>query len=209
MLALATGVFGQTRPREPWVFRTAIKEATFPSEQGDRLVAVLLASGFTALYSTVKGGLYMTRTGTAQDGNATYGHRQDGSVLAFSGGAVLHRNNPAGGLWELMNGGSAVNSQNVYKGYTLTGNSVTLRYEVIAGSATVKISETPEYAGGGIRRTIKVEGLPTGQSIRLRLSGQVSGNEAWAVQSGGTLSGNNPQYLSISADGTAVLTGNW
>jgi hypothetical protein len=212
ILALATGVFGQTRPREPWVFRAAIKESTFPSQQGDRLVAVLLASGFTALYSTVKGGLYMTRSGTAQDGNVTYGHRQDGNVLGFTGGEVLHRNYPSGGLWELMNAGTPVSSQNVFKGYTLTDNAVTMRYVVTGGTATVKISETPEFVAGGnggIRRTLKVEGLPSGQTLRLRLSGQVGGTESWAAQSGGTLSGSNPQYLTISADGTAVLTGTW
>lgn len=214
MAALAGTVLGQTRPRDPFVFRVAIRESgTFPSQMGDRLVAVLLNTNFTAFYSTVKGGLYMTRTGTAQDANTTYTQVQDGNVLKFTGGAVLHRNNPNASVWELMNGATAVTSQTVYRGYTLSGgatpNMVALRYAVVAGTTTVQISETPEYVAGGtggIRRTFQISGLPAGQTLRLKVAGQVSGTEAWTAGSGGTVADG---YFNITANGTAVLNGSW
>ncbi len=214
VLAVAGGaVFGQTRPRDPFVFRTAIWEGNNPSVQGDRLVAVLLNGSFTALYSTVKGGLYMTRSGTAQNGNVTYGHVHDGSVLKFSGGSVLHRNNPTNSVWELLNGTTAVNSQTVYRGFTLSGtptpNMVAIRYDIQAGANTIHISETPEYVSGGaggIRRAFTISGIPAGHSVRLDVSGQVSGSETWTAASGGTVAGG---FFTVTADGNSVLNGTW
>lgn len=213
VVTLTGTVFGQTRPRNPFVFRTAIWEGSNPTVQGDRLVAVLLNANFTALYSTVKGGLYMTRTGTAQDGNVTYNHVHDGSVLKFSGGAVLHRNDPTNSVWDLQNGTTAVASQTVYRGFTLSGgttpNMVAIRYAIIAGANSIQISETPEYVSGGsggIRRSFTISGIPSGHSIRLRLSGQVSGTETWTAQSGGTVAGG---FFTVTTNGNAVLNGTW
>jgi hypothetical protein len=212
LLAITCVVSAQTRPRTPFVFRTAINEtnADRPSNNKNRLVAVLLSSNFTALYSTQDGSLYMTRSGTASDINRTYRQVTYGQVLAFSGGAVLHRNT-SNQMWELLNNDSPVSSKNVYKGFTLKGNDVALRYAIVAGASAVNISETPEYVAGGsggIRRTIVVSGLTAGQSVRLRVNGGVA-NETWTVQSGGTLSGTNPRYLTISENGTVILNGSW
>jgi len=212
VFAMASLAMAQTRPRTPFVFRTAINEANAsrPNDNKNRLVAVLLNSGFTALYSTQDGGLYMTRTGTPGETNKTYSQVTFGQVLSFSGGAVLHRNT-ASQKWEILNNGTAVSSKNVYKGFTLSGNNVALRYAVVAGASTVSISETPEYVAGGsggLRRTITVAGLEAGQSVRLRLNGGVA-TETWAAQSGGTISGTNPMYLTVSANGTAIITGSW
>lgn len=211
-LAFATMTVAQTRPRTPFVFRTAINEnnASRPNASKNRLVAVLLNTGFTALYSTQDGGLYMTRTGTASDINRTYSQVAFGQVLAFSGGAVLHRNTSTQ-MWELLNNGTAATSKNVYKGFTLSGNNVALRYAITAGASTVNISETPEYVAGGsggIRRTIVVSGLEASQSVRLRLNGGVA-TETWTAQSGGTISGTNPMYLTVTANGTVTITGSW
>jgi hypothetical protein len=211
-LALATAVFAQTRPRDPWVYRTALNvdNASRPNGSKNRLVAVLLNANFTAFYSTQNGGLYMTRTGTAKDINDTYSQVTFGQCQTFSGGAVLHKNDAAN-LWELQENGSPVSSRTVFRGYTLKGNTVTFRYAVIAGTTTVEIAESPEYAAGGsgtLKRTITVSGLGSGQSVRLRLSGGVA-TETWTAQSGGTISGTNPMYLTVSANGTATLTGTW
>jgi hypothetical protein len=59
-----------------------------------------------------------------------------------------------------------------------------------------------------LRRTLSVSGLGANQSLRIRLSGGVA-NETWTANSGGTLSGSNPQYFNIAANGTAVVTGTW
>jgi hypothetical protein len=222
-LASAVAAFAQTRPRDPFIFRTAINfdnstnSSARPGNQKNRLVALLLSSGFTALYSTETGqgcGLYQVRTGTAQDGNSTYGHLAYGSVLIFNGGSVLHRNTTAQ-MWEVLNNGTATTSQTVYRGFTYTNAAQTtaaLRYDIIAGGATIKISEEPEYVSGGnggLRRTITVSGLGTGQSVRTRLTGTTATGESWAAGSGGTISGSNPQYFNIAANGTAVVTGSW
>ncbi len=213
IFSLGGAAFAQNRPRDPFVFRAAIWQGNNPSVQGDRVVAVLLNSNFTALYSTVKGGLYMTRTGQAQDGNNTYAHQHDGSVLKFTGGNVLHRNYPSESVWELMDGNNAVSSQTQYLGYTLSGgntpNMVAIRYKIVAGDNSINISETPEYisgGSGGIKRMFTVDGIPDGQSIRLSISGQVSGNETWTAESGGTVSG---EYFTINTNGDAVLNGSW
>lgn len=222
-LALAVAAFAQTRPRDPFIFRTAINfdnsttSSARPGNQKNRLVALLLNSGFTALYGTETGagcGLYQVRTGTAQDGNSTYGHVAYGSVLIFSGGAVLHRNTTAQ-LWELLDNGTATASQTVYRGFTYTnaaGTAAALRYDVIAGNTTVRISEAPEYVAGGsggLRRTLTVTGLGANQSVRTRLTGTTATGESWTAGSGGTISGTSPQYFNIAANGTAVVTGSW
>jgi hypothetical protein len=93
----------------------------------------------------------------------------------------------------------------------LAGTVATLRYAIIAGSAAIQVAETPEYVtgpNGGLRRTLSVSGLGANQSLRIRLSGGVA-NETWTANSGGTLSGSNPQYFNIAANGTAVVTGTW
>jgi hypothetical protein len=75
----------------------------------------------------------------------------------------------------------------------------------------VEVAETPEYVAGGsggIKRTIAVSGLATGQSVRLKLNGGVA-TETWTAASGGTVSGTNPMYLTISANGTATVNGTW
>lgn len=212
VLAAAVAAFSQTRPRTAWVYRTALNvdNASRPNNNKNRLVAVLLNSNFTAFYSTENGGLYMTRTGTARDINDTYSQVAFGQCQTFSGGAVLHQNKAAN-LWEFLDNGSPAASRTVFRGYTLKGNTVTLRYALTAGTTTVDIAETPEYVAGGsggIRRDIKVSGLGAGQSVRLRLDGQVA-SETWTAQSGGTVSGSNPKYLTITANGTATLTGTW
>lgn len=222
-LALAVGAFAQTRPRDPFIFRTAINfdnsvnSSARPGTQKNRLVALLLSSGFTALYSTQTGegcGLYQVRTGTASDGNSTYNHVTYGSILVFSGGSVLHRNTTAQ-MWEFLDNGTVATSKTVYKGFTYTnaaGTTAALRYDVIAGNTTVRISEAPEYVAGGnggLRRTITVSGLGAGQSVRTRLTGTTATGESWTAGSGGTISGTNPQYFNINANGTAIVTGSW
>lgn len=212
LLVSAALAVGQTRPRTPFVFRAALNEnnVTRPNNSKNRLVAVLLNSNFTALYSTLDGGLYMTRTGTAKDINTTYTQVTFGQVLSFNGGSVLHRNT-SNQICELLENGSPSSSKTVYKGFTLKGEMVSLRYAIKAGASTVNISETPEYVAGGnggILRTIVVSGLGANQSVRMRLNGGV-GSENWTAQSGGTISGTNPMYLTISANGTATVTGTW
>jgi hypothetical protein len=211
-LALVTLTVAQTRPRTPFVFRAAINEAggDRPSNNKNRLVAVLLNTNFTALYSTLDGGLYMTRSGTANDINRSYSQVVFGQVLAFTGGKVLHRNT-SNQMWEFLNNSTAASSKTTYKGFTLKGNVVTLRYAITSGTTTVNIAETPEYeatGSGGIKRSIVVSGLATGQSVRLKLNGGVA-TETWTAASGGTISGTNPMYLTVTANGTVSLTGSW
>ena len=211
-LALAASAFAQTRPRDAWVYRTALNvdNASRPNGSKNRLVAVLLNTNFTAFYSTESGGLFLTRSGTARDVNDTYTQVAFGQVQGFTGGAVLHKNTAAS-LWEFLNNGTAATSRTVFRGYTLKGTTVTLRYSILAGASTVEIAETPEYAAGGsggMTRSIAVSGLGAGQSVRLKLNGGVAA-ETWTAQSGGTLSGTSPMYLTISANGTAAITGTW
>ena len=211
-------LFAQTRPRDPFIFRTAIAEnGNPPSNQKNRLVGLLLNANFTAFYSTQTGegtGLYMARSGTANDGNVTYSHTQFGQCITFTGGTVFHRNTTAT-LWEILNNGTPATSQAVYKGFTHTnaaGTTAALRYDVTAGATTVSISESPEYVAGGnggLRRTMVVTGLGANQSLRVRLTGTTAVGETWTANSGGTLTGTNPQYFTIAANGTAVVTGNW
>jgi len=222
--AFAIGVWAQTRPRDPFIFRTALRSAgtggnalvcQASAECRNRLIAVLLNPQMTALYSTESGSLYLTRNALPQDGNLTYNHLQFGNRLAWqtgsSAGVTMHRNDAAQS-WELRQGGSTVASTIVYKGFNLAGNVATLKHNLVAGATTVSILETPEYAavGGkpGLRRTIAVSGLESGQSVRVRLSGSVS-PETWTAESGGTLEGSNPIYLNISSNGTAIVTGSW
>ncbi|MBW8887316.1 MAG: hypothetical protein JF616_06090 [Fibrobacteres bacterium] len=212
VFALAATAFSQTRPRDPWVYRTALNldNASRPSGNKNRLVAVLLNANFTAFYSTENGGLFMTRTGTAKDNNSAYTQTTYGQVQTFSGGAILHQNKAAA-LWDFQDNGATATSRTVFRGYTLKGNAVTFRYSILASANTVEIAETPEYVAGGsggIRRAIAVSGLGTGQSVRLKLNGGVA-TETWTAQSGGAISGTNPMYLTISANGTATLNGTW
>ena len=173
----------------------------------------------TALYATELGTLYLTRNAVPQDGNSTYNHVQYGSRLQWPGGGNagtnLHRNVEAQ-PWQLLQGGSPASSTVAYKGFDLSGeglNTVTLKHNIVAGAAVIEIRETPEYAnvGGnpGLQRSIQVTGLAEGQSLRLHLSGAVR-PETWTLTSGsGTLSGSEPVYLDITADGTTVVTGSW
>lgn len=211
-VALAAAAFAQTRPRDAWVYRTALNldNASRPNNSKNRLVAVLLNANFTAFYSTENGGLFLTRSGTAKDINDTYSQVTFGQVQTFTGGAILHQNK-ATSLWDLQSSDGATTSRTVFKGYTLKNNTVTFRYAIIAGSTTVNIAESPEYVAGGsggIKRTITVSGLGTGQSVRLKLNGGVA-TETWTAGTGGAISGTNPMYLTISANGTATVTGSW
>jgi hypothetical protein len=152
----------------------------------------------------------MTRSGTANDINRSYSQVVFGQVLAFTGGKVLHRNT-SNQMWEFLNNSTAASSKTTYKGFTLKGNVVTLRYAITSGTTTVNIAETPEYeatGSGGIKRSIVVSGLATGQSVRLKLNGGVA-TETWTAASGGTISGTNPMYLTVTANGTVSLTGSW
>lgn len=221
---LAIGVWAQTRPRDPFIFRAILRSAGTngdpsvcqPSaECQNRLIAVLLDAQMTALYSTETGSLYLTRNALPQDGNLTYSHTQFGSRLAWqtggTAGVTMHRNDAAK-TWELMQAGAAVSSSVVYKGFNLTGNVAQLKHQLVAGASSIAILETPEYISvdgkPGLRRTIAVSGLGSGQSVRLLLSGSVK-PETWTAQSGGTLEGTTPLYLSITANGTAIVTGSW
>ena len=212
VFVLAATAFSQTRPRDPFVYRTALNldNASRPNNSKNRLVAVLLNANFTAFYSTENGGLFLTRSGTAKDINDTYTQVAFGQVQTFTGGAVLHRNNAAT-LWEFLDNGSPATSKTVFRGYTLKASKVTMRYSILAGANTVEIAETPEYVAGGtggMSRAIAVSGLGTGQSVRLKLNGGVA-TETWTAASGGTVSGTSPMYLTISANGTATVTGSW
>jgi hypothetical protein len=213
VLALAATAFSQTRPRDAWVFRTALNldNASRPNNSKNRLIAVLLNANFTAFYSTENGGLFLTRSGTAKDINDTYSQVAFGQVQTFSGGAVLHRNTAAT-LWEFLDNGAPAASKTVFRGYTLKGTaSVAFRYSILAGTNTVEIAETPEYVAGGsggIKRAITVSGLGTGQSVRLKLNGGVA-TETWTAAGGGTISGTSPMYLTIPANGTVTVNGSW
>src|SRR4051812_28014071 len=139
VVALAATAFTQTRPREAWVFRTALNldNASRPNNSKNRLVAVLLNANFTAFYSTENGGLFLTRTGAAKDINDTYTQVTFGQILTFSSGAILHRNNAAP-LWEFLDNGAPATSKTIFRGYTLKGNTVTMRYAIKAGATTVE-----------------------------------------------------------------------
>ncbi len=212
VFTLAATAFSQTRPKDAWVYRTALNldNASRPNNSKNRLVAVLLNTNFTAFYSTENGGLFLTRSGTAKDINDTYSQVAFGQVQTFTGGAVLHKNT-ATSLWDFLDNGTAATSKTVFRGYTLKGTKVTMRYTVVAGANKVEIAEVPEYVtggSGGMSRAITVSGLATGQSVRLKLNGGVA-TETWTAASGGTISGTNPMYLTISANGTATVTGSW
>lgn len=222
---VAADAFAQSRPRDPFVFRTVLRDntsATNPCTAANgcmnRLVAVLLSPQMTALYSTVHGTVFVTRNAVPQDGNLSYSHTDYGSRLMWpnsNGGTYLHRNT-AEKAWDLIQGGSPVTSTVVYKGFSLgagaDSNQVTLRHNIVAGATTVSIAEKPEAVsvGGnpGLQRTLQVSGLGNGQSLRLHLSGSVR-PETWTVSGGGTLEGTNPQYLNIPGNGTVVVTGSW
>ena len=214
----------QTRPRDPFVFRTVLKENTSTTQACtaangcmNRLVAVLLAPQMTALYSTLTGTLYLTRNAVPQDGNLTYSHTQYGGRLQWpgtSGGTNLHRN-VEDAPWTFLQAGSPLASRVVYRGFELSGTNqeiVTLKHDIVAGANVVSVHETPEYVavGGnpGLRRTFVVSGLAAGQSLRLHLSGQVR-PETWTSTVGGTLAGTSPVLLNITENGVTVITGSW
>ncbi len=223
---LAASASAQTRPRDPFVFRTVIRENTSNTSPCtaantcmNRLVAVLLHAQMTALYSTERGTLYLTRNAVPQDGNLTYSHTQYGSRLQWpgggNGGAYLHRNTEAQ-PWRIVQNGTPAETKVTYRGFSLgTGNDtnvVTLRFDLSSGASVVSVSEKPEYVSvsgsPGLQRTIQVSGLAAGQSLRLHLSGQVR-PETWTVSGGGTLEGTSPVYLNIPSNGTVVVTGSW
>ncbi len=223
---LAASAAAQSRPRDPFVFRTVLRDntsvtsaCTAANSCMNRLVAVLLNPQMTALYSTERGSLYVTRNAVPQDGNLTYNHVQFGSRLQWpsggSAGTYLHRNTEAQ-PWQILQNDAPVATTVNYRGFSLgTGvdtNKVTLRHDLAAGATTVSVSEMPEYVsvGGnpGLQRTIQVTGLGAGQSLRLHLSGQVR-PETWTVSGAGTLDGASPIYLNIPANGTVVVTGSW
>jgi hypothetical protein len=229
-LALASGLAAvntdaQTRPRDQFVFRTVLRDNTSTTSACtaangcmNRLIAVLLSPQMTALYSTAHGTVYVTRNAVPQDGNLSYTHTDFGSRLMWptsNAGTYLHRN-VADKAWDVIEGGNPITSSVVYKGFSLglgaDSNKVTLRHNIVAGTATVNISETPEAvtvgSNPGLQRTIQVTGLGTGQSLRLHLSGQVR-PETWTVLGGGTLEGTSPVYLNIPANGAVVVTGSW
>lgn len=226
---LAVDAMAQTRPRDPFVFRTVLRDVTndnvtestvCTAANGcmNRLIAVLLSPQMTALYSTAHGTVFVTRNAVPQDGNLTYSHTNSGARLLWpnsNGGTYLHRNT-AEKAWDVIQGGTAVSSSVAYKGFSLgTGNDsnqVTLRHNIVAGATTISVAEKPEAvtvgANLGLQRTITVSGLGNGQSLRLHLSGSVR-PETWTVSGSGTLEGTNPQYLIIPANGTVVVTGSW
>jgi hypothetical protein len=221
---VAAVAWGQTRPRDPFVFRTILRDnisetsaCTAANGCMNRLVAVLLGTQMTALYSTERGSLFVTRNAVPQDGNLTYEHQNFGSRLRWpssNGGAYLHRN-VADQPWTLLQGGSPVTAKVVYKGFNLSGtggNIVTLKHNLVAGATTVSILETPESvtvgANPGLQRTLAVTGLGAGQSLRLHLSGTVR-PETWTVSGSGTLEGTDPVILNITSNGTTVVTGSW
>jgi hypothetical protein len=222
--AIAVAAAAQTRPRDPFVFRTVLREntsttAACTAENGcmNRLLAVLLNAQMTALYSTERGTLYLARNAVPQDGNLTYVHQDFGSRLQWpssNAGTNLHRN-VAAQPWELLQGGTPLTSRVAFKGFDLSGENqgtVTLKWEIISGSTVVRVRETPEFeaVGGnpGIRRGIQISGLGAGQSLRLSLSGQVR-PETWTVAGDATLQGTAPVVLNITGNGTSLVTGSW
>lgn len=228
---LAVDVAAQvTRPRDPFVFRTVLRDVqnnnvtestvcTPESNCMNRLIAVLLSPQMTALYSTAHGTVFVTRNAVPQDGNLTYSHTNSGARLVWptgnNGGTYLHRNT-APKAWDILEGGNPLTSTVTYKGFSLgTGldtNIVTLRHAIVSGGTSVTVAEKPEAVTvdgkPGLQRTIQVTGLGNGQSLRLHVSGPVR-PETWTVTGGGTLEGTSPQYLIIPANGTVVLTGSW
>jgi hypothetical protein len=219
--AIAVAAVAQTRPRDPFVFRTVLRDNTSDSSPCtadvgcmNRLIAVLLNAQMTALYSTERGTLYVARNAVPQDGNLTYAHENSGSRLRWptaNAGTYLHRNVTAQ-PWELLQGGTALTSRVAFKGFDLAGDVATLKWEIISGSTVVRVRETPEFeaVGGnpGIRRGIQITGLGAGQSLRLTLSGQVR-PETWTVSGDGTLQGTAPVVLNITGNGTTLVTGSW
>jgi hypothetical protein len=202
-LCIAGTVFSQ-RDRDPWIFK-----AVLPGKS--RMVIVALDPNLVAVYDAVNCGLYMAWDGPVEDGNQTYGHRQDGSTYEPQGPLYHEQNDET--VWSVKNGSTEVSSSVKFRGYTINGTLATLRYTVILESgAAIEIGEIPEFGteGGNTRivRDFTITGIPAGMSVSLKLDGGVM-QESWEAIGIGSISTQGGSYLVQDVDGPTTVIGTW
>lgn len=149
------------RPRDIWVFRSVL-------DQHPRMITVALHKDVWVAYDTTKCNLYQAWTG---------GVKFDGSVYTTvhgpqptSEGAPYIRNDVEGETWQLTQGGKAVATKPVYRGYKFVEGQVNIQFDLQSSAGVVHVTEIPEFfsAGAGkvgLERKFVTSGVPAGATL--------------------------------------------
>lgn len=148
LLVLQTAV--PERPRDIWVFRSVL-------DQRPRVVSIALHEDLWVAYDATECNLYKAWSGGVKFDGAVYTTVHGPQPTSYGDAYVMGLLDQP--VW-------AVNGQRVtadFKGYRFQGGQVTLQYWLHAGSAMIRVFETPERVASpdgrvGLQRVFRVEG---------------------------------------------------
>lgn len=228
----AMGVGHADRPYDPFISRGVMREKP-------RMIFLALAPDLSVAYDGQTSGLYSAWRGSVQNGNASYTHQGGGNrgATLYPTGNIVYHNGPGGSIpaapRNAGNDGRAIsfspkNEALVqvwtassgplkadYRGYRVNNATqvATLLYSLAAGTAVIKVEETPDADNGALKRAFKLTGIPAGGSIALQLTGSgVDGiTDNWTVAGGvGRIEdrGGRKHFVQ-DKDGETVVVGKW
>ncbi|HAO99622.1 MAG TPA: hypothetical protein DCQ83_06215 [Fibrobacteres bacterium] len=113
--------------------------------------------------------------------------------------------------WTVLNGATDAGATYRYRGFTVPGNVMTLKYSLILpNNSEITVSENPEFSnqpsGNHLIRTFTFAGIPAGYSVRLEHLGG-SNASAWSVTSGSATIQSGA--LVQTANGQTVVNGSF
>jgi cytochrome c len=165
LVVVASCNSGKTdRPREAWVIRSVL-------DKQPRIVSIALHENLWVAYNTQTAGLFKAWSGDIKFDGPVYTSAH-GPQPTTQGVTFLEE---APALpWRIFVNGEEQVPQVIYKGHSISDNTVTLKYLLAHHDRKVFVEETPEHISGadgktGFQRKFKVSGLPQGSLLRLNM----------------------------------------
>ncbi|MFQ5504567.1 MAG: ThuA domain-containing protein [Planctomycetota bacterium] len=164
----AAGSRSPERPRDPWVFRSAL-------DGKPRMIVIGLDKHMWVAYDAESLGLHKVWGGTVRP-SPSFQRAEQGPVAI---GAPYERG-PQPPAWRILRKAgdalTSLESEIHFEGYRFLRGQVHLRFRLEAGSRAVSVRETPDYLpsprgtpGVELHRSFHVEGLEEGELLELRL----------------------------------------
>ncbi|MGC4030188.1 MAG: hypothetical protein QM754_00365 [Tepidisphaeraceae bacterium] len=162
----STAADAPPRPRDPWVFRSAL-------DGHARMLTVALSDKLYITYDTQHATLARAWHDGVNFTGGVYDARHGPQPTSLGKPYFKAPNETA--AWTVQQDGKPVDAKVHYLGYRMNGDSVAIDFAIHTPIGRVKISEVPEVVreGDGITlsRAFTVDGLPTGTTLDLSLAG--------------------------------------
>jgi cytochrome c len=195
--AVAAAEGPATRPADPWVFRSVL-------DKHPRMITVALHENLWLAFDAQSCGWRKTWKGGVTFTGSVYDTKH-GPQPQSKGEAYYSSSEPP---LLLSKGEKPVEAQPVYRGYTVTGGRLTIRYDLLIDGTTVSVEESPEYAPAEneLVRFVKVAGVAPG--VVVQMANPSSTDEmvvTTSEQAGIAIDGPRKRWLTFKGDGEATI----